>query len=202
MTIERAQPAPGRGWSAELESCGALRRGHFLLSSGLHSPAYVQCALLLAEPARADAVGRDLAGALRRAGVEADSVLSPALGGVIVGHEAAAALGVPFRFVERQGEAMSLRRGFELRAGERVVVVEDVVTTGKSTLETARVAEGAGARVVAMAAIIDRSGGRHGFRVPFVSLVELDLPAWRAEECPLCASGDRPVKPGSRPQPS
>jgi orotate phosphoribosyltransferase len=187
-------------WLRELEACGALRRGHFLLSSGLHSPAYVQCALLLSSPERARAVGAELARALRAAGVTADSVLSPALGGVIVGHETAAALGVSFRFVERQGESLALRRGFELSAGERVVVVEDVVTTGKSTLETAAVAETAGARVVAMASIIDRSGGRHGFRVPYPALVELDLPTWSADSCPLCAAGDRPVKPGSRPQ--
>ena len=193
--------ARGVDWLRQLEACGALRRGHFLLSSGLHSPAYVQCALLLAAPRRARAAGGDLASALREAGIEADSVLSPALGGVIIGHETAAGLDVPFRFVERQGEALALRRGFELSAGERVVVVEDVVTTGKSTLETAAVAAAAGARVVAMASIIDRSGGRHGFDVPFLSLVPLDLPTWRAEECPLCAAGDRAVKPGSRPQP-
>ncbi|KAB2967186.1 MAG: orotate phosphoribosyltransferase, partial [Thermoanaerobaculia bacterium] len=134
-------------------------------------------------------------------GVAADSVLSPALGGVIVGHEVAASLGVPFRFTERDGVEMKLRRGFALGSGERVVVVEDVVTTGKSTLETAAVAEAAGARVVAIASIIDRSGGRHGFRVPYASLLTLDLPAWPAGSCPLCREGGPPaVKPGSRPQ--
>ena len=187
-------------WLRELEACGALRRGHFLLSSGLHSPAYVQCALLLSLPARARAAGAALGAKLRAAEIGVDSVLSPALGGVIIGHEVAAALGVPFRFVERQGDALALRRGFEIARGERVAVVEDVVTTGKSTLETAAVAEAAGARTVAIASILDRSGGRHGFGVPFLPLLELDLPTWRAEECPLCAAGDRPVKPGSRPQ--
>ena len=137
-----------------LEACGALRRGHFLLSSGLHSAAYVQCALLLEEPRRARRVGALLAA--RFSGIEVESVLSPALGGVIVGHEVAAALGVPFRFAERDGERLALRRGFALGAGERVVVVEDVVTTGKSTRETAELALAAGAQVVGIGAILDR----------------------------------------------
>jgi len=184
---------------ALLEQCGALRRGHFQLSSGLHSPAYVQCALLLADPARARRIGAALAAEL--AAYRPDSVLAPALGGVIIGHEVAAALGVPFRFVERQGEALALRRGFELAAGEKVIVVEDVVTTGKSTRETAEVAEAAGARVVAIGAIIDRSGGRHGFERPFAALLALDFPTYRPEECPLCAAGTVAVKPGSRPRP-
>jgi len=187
---------------AELESCGALRRGHFLLSSGLHSPAYVQCAIYLQQPERARRAGEAIARRLGELGVSADSVLSPALGGVVIGHEVAAALGVPFRFVERDGAAMALRRGFELEAGERVVVVEDVVTTGKSTLETAALAELAGARVVGIGSIIDRSGGRHGFAPPYAALLELDLPTWKAEHCPLCAAGSIAVKPGSRPQPT
>lgn len=184
---------------AMLEECGALRRGHFLLSSGLHSPAYVQCALLLEDPRRAREVGRALAADLAQA--RPDSVLAPALGGVIIGHEVAAALGVPFRFAERDGEKMALRRGFALAAGERVVVVEDVVTTGKSTLETAALAESAGARVVGIGSIIDRSGGRHGFTVPYAALLSLDLPTYPADACPLCTGGSIAVKPGSRPQP-
>jgi orotate phosphoribosyltransferase len=180
-----------------LEESGALRRGHFLLSSGLHSPAYVQCALLLEEPARARRVGGELAGALRD--LAPDSVLSPALGGVIIGHEVAAALGVPFRFTERQGERMELRRGFALRPGERVVVVEDVVTTGRSTRETIDVAAGHGAQAVGVGAIIDRTGGRPVFDVPFRALIALDLPAHAAADCPLCAAGGQAEKPGSRP---
>ncbi len=148
-----------------LEESGALRRGHFLLSSGLHSEAYVQCALLLEDPVRARKVGGDLAELLRQ--FHPDSVLSPALGGVIIGHEVAAGLGVPFRFTERKGEEMGLRRGFTLRQGERVVIVEDVVTTGRSTLETAALATARGARVVAVGAIIDRTAGRAPFDVPF-----------------------------------
>ena len=183
----------------ELEACGALKRGHFLLSSGLHSPAYVQCALYLELPERARRAGMAIAEQLNEFGIAVDSVLSPALGGVVIGHEVAAALGVPFRFVERAGEAMALRRGFALVPKERVVVIEDVVTTGKSTLETAALARAQGAEVVAIGSIIDRSGGRHGFEVPFASLLALDLPTWRAEECPLCAEGSVAVKPGSRP---
>jgi orotate phosphoribosyltransferase len=183
--------------AAMLEESGALRRGHFLLSSGLHSPAYVQCALLLEVPARARRVGEELAALL--APFQPDSVLSPALGGLIVGHETAAALGVPFRFTERQGEAMELRRGFELAAGERVVVVEDVITTGRSTRETIAAAEARGARPLAVGAIIDRSGGRHGFPVPLVALTTLDLPTYPPATCPLCAAGGAAEKPGSRP---
>jgi len=186
----------------ELEACGALLRGHFLLSSGLHSPGYVQCALLLEEPSRARAVGERIAAGLRERGIELDSVVAPALGGVIVGHEVASALDVPFRFAERAGSEMALRRGFQLAGGERIAVVEDVVTTGKSTLETVALAEARGALVVAIAAIIDRSGGRHGFGLPFVSLLELELPTWPPEECPLCRGGGPPaIKPGSRPDP-
>lgn len=182
-----------------LEASGALRRGHFLLSSGLHSPAYVQCALLLEDPSRARQVGAALAGVV--AVHSPESVLAPALGGVIIGHEVAAALGVRFRFVERVGEGLALRRGFALRRAERVVVVEDVVTTGKSTRETAALAAAAGAEVVAIGSIIDRSSGRHGFVPPYAALLQLDFPTYAAEECPLCAEGTAAVKPGSRPEP-
>jgi orotate phosphoribosyltransferase len=182
-----------------LEESGALRHGHFLLSSGLHSAAYVQCALLLEDPVRARQVGHALAEELRQ--FHPDSVLSPALGGVIIGHEVAAALGVQFRFTERKGEEMGLRRGFSLRQGERVVVVEDVVTTGRSTLETAALATGRGARVVAIGSIIDRTGGRSPFDIPFRSLLALDLPSYTAATCPLCQAGSTPEKPGSRPEP-
>lgn len=192
--------ARGEQLEAILEACGALRRGHFLLSSGLHSPAYVQCALLLEDPRRARAVGSQLAEEL--APERPESILAPALGGVIIGHEVAAALGIPFRFSEREGERMTLRRGFAIAPGERVAVVEDVVTTGKSTLETAALAAAAGARVVAIGSIIDRSGGRHGFDVPYRGLLTLALPTYPPEACPLCAGGSVAVKPGSRPQPS
>lgn len=177
-----------------LES-GALREGHFQLSSGLHSSGYVQCALLLESPARARRVGEWLAE--RLAAYRVDSVLSPALGGVIIGHETAAALEVPFRFVERREGELTLRRGFRLAAGERVVVVEDVVTTGKSTREAAEVARRLGAEVVAVGAIIDR-GARDAFSVPFEALLRLDLPTWEPGECHLCAAGSSAESPGSR----
>jgi orotate phosphoribosyltransferase len=184
-----------------LEESRALRRGHFLLSSGLHAAAYVQCALLLEDPVRARKIGQDLAEVLRS--FHPDSVLSPALGGVIIGHEVAAALGVPFRFTERKGDEMGFRRGFELHQGERVVIVEDVVTTGRSTLETAALATSKGARVVAVGSIIDRSTGGDPFDVPFRALLKLDLPSYTPQECPACRAGaEAPEKPGSRPDPT
>ncbi len=203
MRSEDVKPRPPQAMTTSalletLEGCGALRRGHFLLSSGLHSPAYVQCALLLESPARAADAGEGIAALLR--GLAPDSVLSPALGGVIIGHEVARALGVPFRFAERAGDKLALRRGFELTPGERVVIIEDVVTTGKSTIETAALAESAGAVVVGIGSIIDRSGGRHGFTVPFAALLPLDLPTYDGADCPLCRAGTQAVKPGSRPQ--
>ena len=186
-----------------LEECGAYQSGHFELSSGRHSPGYVQCALLLQDPARARRVGRGLARLL--ASLRPETVVSPALGGVIVGHEVAAALGVPFRFTERKDGEMTLRRGFGFREGERAVIVEDVVTTGKSTREAAAVVEGAGAKVLAVGSIVDRTGRTDGgsgpepFEVPYFRLLALDLPTWAAEECPLCREGGTAVKPGSRP---
>lgn len=195
--MNRVEPLTGPGVEELLDQSGARKRGHFQLSSGLHSAAYVQCALLLEDPRRARPVGRALArlfGSLRP-----DSVLAPALGGLIIGHEVAEALGVPFRFTERKDGVMELRRGFELRTGERVVIVEDVITTGKSTAETVVLARAAGAVVVAVGAIIDRSAGSNPFSLPFFSLVKLDLPAHPADQCPLCREGVPIVKPGSRP---
>lgn len=187
--------------AAELEeilvTAGALRRGHFILSSGLHSPAYIQCALLLEDPARAERVGRALA--RRLAPLRPESVLSPALGGVIIGYEVARALGVPFRFTERKGGEMTLRRSFELRAGERVVVVEDVVTTGGSTRETAAVAAAAGARVVAVGAIIDRSGREDLFETPFFPLLRLSVPTYDPASGEPMPDWGEPERPGSRP---
>jgi orotate phosphoribosyltransferase len=184
---------------AWLQESGALQSGHFLLSSGLHSPAYVQCALLLERPERAQALGRELAERIQVFGV--DSILSPALGGIVIGHECAEALGVPFRFCERTGSDLTLRRGFSLRHGERVAIIEDVVTTGKSTFETVRVAEGFGAVVVALGCILDRRRQGLEFPLPFEALARLELPSFQAEECPLCQAGQPIEKPGSRPSP-
>lgn len=179
-----------------LESAGALRRGHFVLSSGRHSQDYVQCALLLEEPARARSIGQRLAGELND--ISIDSVIAPALGGVIIGFEVATALQVPFRFTERQDGEMCLRRGFTLSPGERVVVIEDVVTTGKSTRETVKVVEHHGGLVVGVGSIIDRTGEASVFGVPFRSLLSLALQAYAPMDCPLCQQG-RPVEsPGSR----
>jgi orotate phosphoribosyltransferase len=180
---------------------GALLEGHFLLSSGLHSSRYLQCALVLEDPARAERLGRALAASV---GVKPSVVVSPALGGLIIGHEVARALGVRHIFTERDAAGRAvLRRGFALRPGDRVVVVEDVVTTGLSTREVIAVVRAAGAEVLAVAAIIDRSGvdqsgNRAAFDVPFVSLAQLDVPAKPAESCELCAAGQPVVKPGSR----
>ena len=175
---------------------GALHEGHFKLSSGLHSPGYLQSALVLQHPMHAEALGRALGELLRD--LHGTVVLSPALGGLIIGHEVGRALGVRAIFAERQDGALSLRRGFSLSTDDRVLVIEDVVTTGGSTRETMAVATAAGATVVGAGAIIDRSGGSPGLDVPFRALVTLTLPTYPPESCPLCQAGDPIMKPGSR----
>jgi orotate phosphoribosyltransferase len=175
---------------------GALLEGHFRLTSGLHSAGYLQCALVLQHPHEAEACGVELAERLR--GLGAQTVLSPALGGIVIGQEVGRALGVRAIFAERQDGALTLRRGFVLEPGETVVVVEDVVTTGGSTRETIEVARAAGARVVGAGAIIDRSGGGQKLDVPFHALAQVSLPTYDPASCPLCASGQPVVKPGSR----
>jgi orotate phosphoribosyltransferase len=176
---------------------GALLEGHFRLSSGLHSPGYLQCALVLQHPEHAELLGRAIA--LRTRQLGATVVLSPALGGVIIGHEVGRALGVRALFAERQDGALMLRRGFVLSENDRVLVIEDVLTTGGSTRETMQVATAAGGYVVGAASIVDRSGGRSELPVPFHALLEIDLPTYEPEACPLCAKGLPVVKPGSRP---
>jgi orotate phosphoribosyltransferase len=175
---------------------GALLEGHFRLTSGLHSPGYLQCALVLQHPGEAERCGRQLADRVRDLGVEA--VLSPALGGIVIGHEVGRALGVRAIFAERQDGTLMLRRGFTLSPGTKVLVVEDVVTTGGSTRETIEVARAAGAIVVGAAAIIDRSGANQALDVPFHALATVSLPTYQPESCPLCAAGSPVVKPGSR----
>jgi orotate phosphoribosyltransferase len=176
---------------------GALLEGHFRLSSGLHSTGYLQCALVLQHPEHAELLGRAIAMRTRQLG--ATVVLSPALGGVIIGHEVGRALGVRALFAERQDGALMLRRGFVLGENDRVLVIEDVVTTGGSTRETMQVATAAGGHVVGAASIVDRSGGRTELAVPFHALLEIDLPTYEPDVCPLCAKGLPVVKPGSRP---
>ena len=175
---------------------GALLEGHFRLTSGLHSSGYLQCALVLQHPAEAEACGVAIADRVRSLG--ANVVLSPALGGIVIGQEVGRALGVRAIFAERQDGRLTLRRGFSLEPGEKVLVVEDVVTTGGSTQETIDVARAAGATVVGAAAIIDRSGGRQQIDVPFHALATVALPTYEAAACPLCAEGKPVVKPGSR----
>ena len=175
---------------------GALLDGHFKLSSGLHSSGYLQCALVLQHPPHAEALGRALGDALRS--LDATVVLSPAMGGLIIGHEVGRALGVRAIFAERQDGKMTLRRGFSLNAGDRVAVIEDIVTTGLSTRETIAVIAGAGGLVVGAGAIIDRSDGAADLGVPFLALARLALPTYQPEACPLCAAGQPITKPGSR----
>ena len=156
----------------------------------------MQCALVLQHPAHAEACGAEIAARVRS--LEAQVVLSPALGGIVIGQEVGRALGVRAIFAERQDGQLMLRRGFSLAAGERVLVVEDVVTTGKSTRETIDVARAAGALVVGAASIIDRSGGQQSLDVPYHALATVALPTYEADACPMCAAGQPVVKPGSR----
>lgn len=196
MSTPRSSLDPAR-LTALLEETGALRRGHFRLSSGLHSAAYVQCALLLERPRIAHRVGRALAALLDPHRPE--SILSPALGGIVIGYATAAELGVPFRFCERSEGAMRLRRGFALTAGERIAVVEDVVTTGGSAGEAVALAARAGARTVAVGVIIDRGAATGStFPAPFESLLRLELEAFDPGDCPLCRGGEPVERPGSR----
>lgn len=178
------------------KSAGALLEGHFILSSGLHSPAYLQCAIALQTPAVASEFGAAIAEQF--AGARIETVASPAIGGLIIGYEVARQLGVRFIWTEREGGQMTLRRGFSLSKGERVLVVEDVITTGASTRETIAALRMRGAEVVAAASIIDRSGGKVDVGVPRVSLATLDVPALGPADCEACQRGEPTMKPGSR----
>jgi len=179
---------------------GALLEGHFRLSSGLHSPQYLQCALVLQHPAEAEALGGALGAELeaRLGAVKPTAVLSPALGGLIIGHEVARALGVRAIFAERAEGVLTLRRGFDLTPSDRVVIVEDVLTTGGSTRETMEVAREKGATVVAAGAVINRSGLPSPVDVPFAALAALTPPTYKPDACPLCGQGIPVTKPGSR----
>jgi orotate phosphoribosyltransferase len=178
---------------------GALLEGHFRLSSGLHSPGYLQSALVLQRPSDAEMLGRELGDRTR--GWHPTVVLSPALGGIVIGYEVARALGVRAMFAERHEGALTLRRGFTLGPNDRVLVVEDVLTTGGSTRETMEVARAAGATVVGAAAIVDRGGSRARLDIPFAALLEVSLLTYEQPDCPLCAKGVPIVKPGSRAVP-
>jgi len=179
---------------------GAYLSGHFRLTSGLHSPEYLQCALVLSDPRHAEAIGASLAETLKPISGQVDVVVSPAMGGLIIGHEAARAFGVRHIFTERDADRkMTLRRGFSIQPGERAVVIEDVITTGGSSAEVVQLLRAAGAKVVAAGSIIDRSGGAADLGVPRAALATLKVTTWDSAVCPLCAQGAPVVKPGSRP---
>jgi orotate phosphoribosyltransferase len=179
---------------------GALLEGHFLLSSGLHSAVYLQCAIALQLPAVASEFGGALADHFREQNIE--TVASPAIGGLIIGYEVARQLAVRFIWTERENGLMTLRRGFTVREGERILVVEDVITTGGSTRDTISALSAAGARVVAAASIIDRSGGAADVGVTRFSLATLNVPGVSSADCEACRRGEAAVKPGSRSKPS
>ena len=178
----------------------ALLEGHFVLSSGLHSDRYIQCALVLQHPEAAEQLGRELAAQLGH--LRATLVVAPALGGILVAHEVARALGVRALFTERQDGRMTLRRGFALAPGEPALVVEDVITTGGSTLETIHAVEEAGGKVVGAGSLVDRSGGGAELGVPRAALLTLTVRNYQPAECPLCKAGLPAVKPGSRSKPA
>lgn len=180
--------------------CGALLTGHFLLTSGLHSPRYLQCALVLQHPAIAEKLCTALADQAKAdASIgQIDLVIAPALGGVIVAHETARALGVRALFTERQEAGMTMRRGFQIQPGERCFVVEDVVTTGGSTREVIEVVRPLGGIVAGAGSLIDRSGGAVDLGVPRHALATLEVPSYKAEDCPMCKEGSTAIKPGSR----
>lgn len=175
---------------------GALLEGHFILSSGLHSPNYLQCALALKHPQDAAKFGAAIAEQFNNQ--QFDAVVSPAIGGLIIGFAVAQSLNIPFFWTERENGTMTVRRGFTVKENEKLLVVEDVITTGGSTRECITAVENLGAKVTAAASIIDRSGGRADVGVPRIALATLEVPVYKPEECPMCARGDVAVKPGSR----
>lgn len=180
------------------QQTGALLEGHFRLTSGLHSPRYLQCALVLQHPQHAEWIGKQIAEHFKDENISA--VIAPAIGGIIVAHETARALGVKASFTERDNGVMTLRRGFKLAADERILVVEDVVTTGGSTRETIAAIETAGGKVIGAGSVIDRSGGTVDVGVPRVALLTLEVPTYQPDNCPLCAQGTAAIKPGSSRQ--
>ena len=193
------------------KDAGALLEGHFLLSSGKHSPNYLQSAKVLEDPKRAEALAKELAAQIQRSGLSVDTVCSPAIGGLLAGYELARALGARFIFTERKDGEMTLRRGFEVEPGEKVLICEDIVTTGGSAMEAAKEIEKRGAKVVGFAALANRGvckrqSGQSPSRPecklptdrPFFALADFTFPIYEPDDCPLCQAGSTPVKPGSR----
>jgi orotate phosphoribosyltransferase len=175
---------------------GALLDGHFQLTSGLHSETYFQCAKVLQYPEYNRLLGEKIASYFQS--VEIDVVISPAIGGIVVGQEVGRQLNVRTIFAERKDGNMQLRRGFELSSGEKVLVCEDVVTTGGSVFEVIDVVRSAGAEVVGVGVIVDRSNGTVDFSVDYTALVQLEVKTYTKETCPMCKKGDQAIKPGSR----
>jgi orotate phosphoribosyltransferase len=187
---------------AAFKKCGAFLQGHFQLSSGLHSPGYLQCALVCQDPVECARLCEELA--RRIPSVRVDAVIGPAMGGIVLAYELARALGARGFYTERGEDGrMTLRRGFALDRGERVVIVEDVMTTGGSAAELIEIAEAAGAEVISVVALVDRGGAKRfeGRRYPAFGLLPVELPTYKPEECPLCKQGIPLVKPGSRKRP-
>ena len=184
---------------AEFRAADALLEGHFILSSGLRSGRYLQCARVLMDPARAERLARELASRLPKiVADQVEAVVSPAMGGVIIGHEMGRALGRPAMFVERPQGVFELRRGFSLKPGTRVLMVEDVVTTGLSSREAIEAVRAAGGDVIGEAALVDRSGGTADLGVPFIPLIRIDVPTYQPDSVPPELAAIPPVKPGSR----
>lgn len=179
-----------------LERLGVLQKGHFVLTSGKHSDRYMQCAKLFEHPKESEDLCRDLAASFKDESI--DLVAGPALGGIIICYETARALGVRNIFAERENGAMTFRRGFHVEQGQRVLVVEDVVTTGGSVKEVIELIKSAGGIVVGVGSVVDRSGGKADFGVPFHALMSAEFDTWEADACPLCKSGVPTTKPGSR----
>ena len=183
----------------EFRAAGALLEGHFILSSGLRSPRYLQCARVMMDPARAERLAQALAAKIpQQLRAQIEAVISPAMGGVIIGHEMGRALGRPAMFVERPQGRFELRRGFGLQPGTKVLMVEDVVTTGLSSREAIEAVRAAGGDVIAEAALVDRSGGKADLGIPFVPLIRIDVPTYEADSVPPELAAIPPIKPGSR----
>ena len=202
VVMPQASDPPSNSVLQLFQNTGAYLKGHFRLTSGLHSSEYLQSALVLQHPAYAERLGKDLAQKLESLAERGrvDFVIAPALGGLIVGHEVARALKVPFLFTERDADRkMSLRRGFAIPEGKRAVIVEDVITTGGSTREVIDIVRASGAVAIAAGSIIDRSGGTVDLGIPRTALETMRVVSYDAEDCPMCKAGEPVVKPGSRP---
>ncbi|MBI1275072.1 orotate phosphoribosyltransferase [bacterium] len=183
---------------AELEASKAILHGHFILSSGRRSATYLQCARLLMHPARAERCAKGIAKLVQERLGKVDAVVAPAMGGIIIGYEVARALGVPSLFCERVEGTFQIRRGFEIPLGAKVLIVEDVVTTGKSSREAIECVEKFGGEVIGEACLIDRSGGNPGLPVPLISIMEIDIPTYSPDDLPPELTNIPAVKPGSR----